>query len=232
MLRRKLLFNFGPLVLMLLVAAVGAIWLMELVLADFEHHVALEGGPVPQHVISLRWLVLSLALVFVLVINIAVAVLLRMAAMIVRPVEALVRATRELARGNFDCRVQVSANDEFDELAESYNTLAEKLQASEQRKIEMLHQVALAMNHDLNNAASIIELQLKVMGRNAAGNPSAERSLRQIHESLARMTGTVQSLKNARRIVLTDYVSGVKMLDVEQSARQEDEVAHAAGSHA
>jgi pyruvate-formate lyase-activating enzyme len=48
-----------------------------------------------------------------------------------------------------------------------------------------------------------------------------QKYLREIHESLSRMTRTVQALKNVRRIVLTDYVAGVKMLDLEQSAKEE-----------
>jgi hypothetical protein len=37
---------------------------------------------------------------------------------------------------------------------------------------------------------------------------------------MARMKETVQSLKSARRIVLTDYAPGVKMLDLAQSLRE------------
>jgi signal transduction histidine kinase len=223
--------------------------MFESVLGHLNEHVATGSPGIGVHVATLRWLVLALAIVFLLIINVAVAVLLRTGAMVVRPVEALVAATRELGRENFAYRARLDAHDtggEFDELARAFNALAEKLQASEQRKIETLHQVALAMNHDLNNAVSIIELQLHLMSRRAAGDPPAERSLRQIHQSLERMTGTVQALRNARRIVLTDYVAGVKMLDLERSARREDEdagkphkeddhhdaVAHAAGSSA
>ena len=36
-------------------------------------------------------------------------------------------------------------------------------------------------------------------------------------ESLRRMAGTVESLKRVRRIVLTDYISGTKMLDLPRS---------------
>jgi hypothetical protein len=34
------------------------------------------------------------------------------------------------------------------------------------------------------------------------------------------MTESVQMLKNVRRIVLTDYMSGVKMLDLRKSAEE------------
>jgi hypothetical protein len=43
----------------------------------------------------------------------------------------------------------------------------------------------------------------------------------QIHESLARMTVTLERLKHVRRIVLTDYTEGTKMLDLERSVAEE-----------
>ncbi len=36
------------------------------------------------------------------------------------------------------------------------------------------------------------------------------------------MTRTVESLKHVRRIVLTDYAAGVKMLDLARSTEEED----------
>jgi nitrate/nitrite-specific signal transduction histidine kinase len=166
-----------------------------------------------------RWVVLGLAIVFLAVINLAAVVLLRTAGMILKPVDRLVEASRHLAVERFDHRVTLDQHDEFDELARAYNHLAAQLQANEQRKMEVLQQVALAMNHELNNAMAIIELQLELMSRQTHGEPAAEKCLKQIRESLRRMDAAVESLKHVRRIVLTDYVTGVKMLDLEQSVR-------------
>jgi signal transduction histidine kinase len=83
--------------------------------------------------------------------------------------------------------------------------------------MEVLGQVALATNHEINNAISIIELQLRQIERGSPVAPATQRSLQQIHQSLKRMTQTVQALKSIRRIVLTDYVPGVKMLDLARS---------------
>lgn len=168
-----------------------------------------------------RWLVLGLAIVFVIVINVSIIVLLRTAEMILRPIDQLVEASRELAHERFEHRVELGRSDEFDELARAYNHLASQLQANEHRKIEMLGQVALTLNHELNNAIAIIELQLRLLGRQANGNGAHEKCLRQIQETLERMTRTVESLKRVRRIVLTDYVAGVKMLDLQRSVEEE-----------
>ena len=106
-------------------------------------------------------------------------------------------------------------------MATSFNNLAGQLQSNEQRKLQTLAQVALTLSHELNNAGAIIELQLKLLGKQSSGNPAFERCLRQIHESLARMTRTVDLLTKVRRIVLTDYVEGLKMLDLERSVEED-----------
>ncbi|MFO8014724.1 MAG: HAMP domain-containing protein [Phycisphaerae bacterium] len=169
-----------------------------------------------------RWILLGLAVVFLLVINVAVLMLWRAASMVLRPVERLVEASRELARGRFDHRVRLKQKDEFDELGAAYNRLAEQLQTQEQRRMEMLVQVARALNHELNNALSIIEMQLNLLEKRAGDPERTERCLRQIRESLTRMTEAVQSLKRVRRFVLTDYTDGEKMLDIQRSIQAEE----------
>jgi hypothetical protein len=171
-----------------------------------------------------RWVVLGLAGVFLVVINVSVMMMVRMGQMVLRPVERLVEASRRLGHEEYDYRVQLRADDEFGELAAAYNRLAEQLQANERRKIETLAQAAVTLNHELNNAGAIIKLQLQLLERQSTGTPAFARALVQIHESLARMTATLERLKHVRRIVLTDYAGGaegVKMLDLERSVEEE-----------
>lgn len=168
-----------------------------------------------------RWVVLGLALVFLAVINISVMVLLRMTSMVLRPVEQLVEASRRLAQEQFDYRVHVPQKDEFGELAAAYNQLAEQLQSNERRKLETLAQAAIMLNHELNNASAIIKLQLQLLERQSGGEPGFERCLRQINESLSRMTATLEALKHVRRIVLTDYSPDTKMLDLQRSVAED-----------
>ena len=171
-----------------------------------------------------RRTVVGLTIVFLVVINLSVLVLLRMASMVVQPVETLVAASRELGLGHFGHRVHVNQGDEFDELAQAFNELAQRLELQEEHRIEVLGHVAATLNHELNNASAIIELQLRLLGRRSSDDPDLERCLRQIHESLKRMHETVEALKHVRRIVLTDYVSGVKMLDLQRSIQMDSAV--------
>jgi methyl-accepting chemotaxis protein len=144
-----------------------------------------------------------------------------MAGMILKPVDRLVEASRRLAREDFSVRVELEQRDEFGELARAYNSLAAQLQANEERKIETLRQVARTLNHELNNAIAIIQLQLDLAAKRSGNDGLQSDRLREIQQALSRMAGTVAALTRVRRIVLTDYLSGVKMLDLEASVADE-----------
>jgi signal transduction histidine kinase len=218
------MLNLGPLVVVLALMAVVVIWLLQGVLGDLNH---LDAGALSRgdHLPLLRRfrvLVLVLAVVFVVVINLSVILLIRMSGIVLRPMDKLTEATQQLALGRFDYRVNLEQHDEFGQLAEAFNRLAERLQSDEQRRMETLGQAAVALNHELNNCITIIELQLRLVRRQTTPCPELETRLGQIQQSLTRMSSAVQSLKSVRRIVLTDYMPGMKMLDLKRSSREDD----------
>lgn len=165
----------------------------------------------------LRWLVVGMTLGALVMVNVAILVLMHTAQVVLKPVSKLVEGSRELAAEHFEHRVQVDQQDEFGELARAYNRLAEQLQAIEERKAETLRQLAVTINHDLNNAMATIEMQLSLLDRESGRDKNLARYFRDIQTTLSRMSVRVASLKEIRRVVLTDYVDGQKMVDVEQS---------------
>ncbi len=164
-----------------------------------------------------RGLVLGLTLAALVMVNVAIFVLVRTAQMVLKPVDELVQGSRELAAEHFEHRVNVPQQDEFGELAHAYNHLAEQLQANEERKAEAIRQLAVTLNHDLNNAMATMEMQLSLLDRQSGGGTSLKKYVRDIQASLSRMAHTVASLKHVRRVVLADYMDGQKMVDLEQS---------------
>lgn len=166
---------------------------------------------------DLRWLVVGMTLGALIMVNVAILVLAHTAQVVLKPVSQLVEGSRELAAEHFDHRVKVDQSDEFGELAQAYNRLAEQLQAIEERKAESLRQLAVTINHDLNNAMATIEMQLSLLDRESGRDKNLARYFRDIQSTLKRMSVRVASLKEIRRVVLTDYVDGQKMVDVEQS---------------
>jgi HAMP domain-containing protein len=220
MLRRKLILMFVPLVALLVATAVAAIILLQDVLAQLSNTVAHDRATHMALAGRLTWVVLGLSLAFLVLVNASV-LLLRAAGMILNPVDRLVAASRELAAERFEHRVPLDRDDEFDELASAYNHLAQRLQANERKRLETLGMAALTLNHELNNAMGMIELQLQLVARRVGERAPVEESLRRIGEGLSRMSRTVESLKHVKRIVLTDYVEGTKMLDLEKSTEQD-----------
>lgn len=172
--------------------------------------------------VRFRWQLLALTIASILAVNLSILALLRMGSMILRPVDKLVAAARELGKEKFDVRIQMETNDEFGQLAQAYNHMAEELEAAERRRMEVLGQVALTINHELNNVVNIIELQLVLVSKRAEGGGALEGYLKQIRESLGRMTKVVDELRHARRIVLTDYTAGMKMIDLHRSVESFD----------
>jgi methyl-accepting chemotaxis protein len=241
MLRRRLLFNLGPLVLLLLCVAVGSIVMLQRTLSRLDHLDATvwQGGGASavaaavapagdaDHVrheraaliASFRWTVIGLTAAFVIVINVAVVLLLHVARIVVRPVDQLVTATRAVAEGRFDVRLAGSRleADEFTELARAFDAMAEKLQSAEQVRMETLGQVAVTMSHEINNAIAIIELQVDLLARQAPSAAGLQARLNQIRNGLDKMTQSVRALSSARRFALTDYLPGMKMLDLQRS---------------
>ena len=69
--------------------------------------------------------------------------------LVTRPVAALAEATQEISRGRLDYRVDVSAADEIGDLVQSFNRMAEDLEAS-RRQIE-------ASSRDLSAANTTLE---------------------------------------------------------------------------
>ena len=159
---------------------------------------------------------------YVVMVNASAIILLHTAYMILRPVDQLVEASRELAKERFDYRVEIDRDDEFGELAHAYNRLAAQLAANEERKMETLRQVAVALNHDLNNTLAAIELELRLVDLQTGGNPRLTERFQRMHQSLARVAKAVRSLAEVRRIVLTEYMPGQMMLDLERSVSSDD----------
>ncbi len=166
-----------------------------------------------------RWTAISLAIIFVVLMNVSIFVLFRAAALVIRPVDQLLDASRHLAREDYGYRVDIGKNDEFHELAQGFNHLAEQLELNEERKIETLRQVARTLSHELNNAIAIIELQLRMVSKSPGYDDTSSQQLQRIHDALRHMNQTVMSLTHVRRVVLMDYIEGVKMLDIKLSTQ-------------
>lgn len=202
-------------------AVAAAIWTEVTTIRQMaREHVADERTRIT---VRFRNTVIGLTVAALALANIAIFMLIRAATLVLEPVDRLVEASRRLADEDFKHRVILDRKDEFGELAAAYNQLAAKLESNEQKKVETLRHMALTLNHELNNVINIIELQIGQLDRSRHNDPDLSNRLQQMQANLERMSGVVKSLLNVRRVVLTDYVPGQKMLDLERSTQDADD---------
>ncbi len=76
---------------------------------------------------------------------------------ILRPVESLAQAARGLSRGDLSQRVNVRSKDEFGELANAFNAMAQDLERTEQLRRNLVADVAHELRTPLSNVQGHLE---------------------------------------------------------------------------
>lgn len=120
---------------------------------------------------SVTWTIVC----FALAIALAAAVGVWLMRTIVRRVESLRSGARRVGSGDLDARIQLEGEDEFAELASSFNQMAASL-AREQaalvrsQKLASIGQVAAGVAHELNNPLSVILGYTKLLRKEGAQN--------------------------------------------------------------
>jgi two-component system NtrC family sensor kinase len=135
-----------------------------------------------------------------------------MARPITRSLEQLVAASSDVARGNFEATVDISTNDEFEDLAESFNTMAAALRERDAQLKEMAEnrvrkserlaivgQLAAGVAHELNNPLQgIVTYSLLMLEDMPDGDPNREM-LQTIVTQAERCTKIVRGLLDFSR---------------------------------
>ncbi len=113
---------------------------------------------------------------------------------ILRPVEALTVAARNMEKGDLSKRVEVSSKDEIGELAHAFNAMADGLTHLEQLRRNMVTDVA----HELRTPLSNIRGYLEAMRDGVAKpNPALINSLHEEALLLSRLVDDLQELELA-----------------------------------
>lgn len=87
----------------------------------------------------------------------AIVVSIFTARRIVGPVQDMMQASRNIAAGDYRQRVRVPGQDELGALAESFNTMAETLEHTERRRLELIGNVAHELRTPLTSIRSVME---------------------------------------------------------------------------
>ncbi|MES2210619.1 MAG: ATP-binding protein [Chloroflexota bacterium] len=118
-----------------------------------------------------------------------------------RPIGRLAAASRRIASGRYAERVPVASDDELGELAESFNTMAASLEATERRRLELVGDVA----HELRTPLTTLDGYLEGLEDGIIQPSDATWSLlRGETTRLSRLVNDLQELwrAEARQLVL------------------------------
>jgi two-component system, NtrC family, nitrogen regulation sensor histidine kinase NtrY len=117
---------------------------------------------------------------------------------VVRPVEKLAVAAREVAAGNFSTQVEVSSADEIGQLAEAFNHMTRELLDHKERlvqseRVAAWRELARRLAHELKNP--LFPLQLTVENLIRARQQSPEQFEEILQESSATLLAEISNLK-------------------------------------
>lgn len=124
----------------------------------------------------------------------------RFSGRISRPIEMLRDASARVARGEFGYTVSLPAREaehvpaEIDQLISSFNTMSKELREAEERRRELLRDIA----HEIRTPLAIIKGNLEAISEGVA-EPVPE-TLQAMSEEVARLTGMVESLSEIDRM--------------------------------
>jgi two-component system sensor histidine kinase BaeS len=101
----------------------------------------------------------TLAVISISMLILAALVAVPLAAHLLRPLRALVNATRELISGNHQVRTPVTSRDEIGQLTTDFNELAATLEANER----MRHKWISDISHELRTPIAVIKAQIEAL---------------------------------------------------------------------
>lgn len=133
---------------------------------------------------------------------------------LVRPIDAVGAATRQLAAGQYDVRLPGSDTLELDALASDVNQLATELETTEQRRLRLIGDVA----HELRNPLSTIEGTMEALLDGVV--PSGDETYARVGREAARLRRLADDLSSLsaagelgvvdrRSVDLSDLVTNV-----------------------
>jgi histidine kinase len=113
---------------------------------------------------------------------------------IVEPVRQMHHASQRLAQGDYHTRIQILNQDELGDLAQAFNHMAEELEQTEQRRLELIGNVT----HELRTPLSSIQAMMEGLVDGVL--PGEPATYVNIQSELDRLQGLVQDLQELSRV--------------------------------
>jgi len=150
------------------------------------------------------------ALVLAIIVAAATAIVVSVAlsTRVSRPIGRLAQATRRIASGRYSERVSASGDDEIAELAESFNSMADSLEATERRRLQLVGDVA----HELRTPLATLDGYLE--GFEDGLIKPTEPTWKLLRGETARLSRLVNDLQDLWRAEARQLVLRIEPVDV------------------
>jgi signal transduction histidine kinase len=113
---------------------------------------------------------------------------------IVRPIQAMMRASQRIASGDYQHRVEVPGQDELGVLARAFNQMSAALERTEQRRLEAIGDLAHELRTPLSSIKSMME---GVVDGVLAADPA---TFMRVQREVARLQRLVHDLEELARV--------------------------------
>jgi signal transduction histidine kinase len=119
----------------------------------------------------------------------------------IAPIFALQRATQSVAGGNLDTRVTIATGDEFEQLGDAFNAMADRLvelqeNVKRQERQATIGRIAAGLVHDLSHPVQNIGNSTRLLMRDDVDQESRSLFFRTIERELATLKRFMDDLRN------------------------------------
>ena len=178
---------------------------MEAMITGLEPSAALEDDLRDSFMASINEVMLVAAVVAMLA---AFLMSLFVSQRIVGPVYQMQRASQRIAQGDYHRRIQVLSQDELGDLAAAFNQMAQDLEQTEQRRLELIGNVA----HELRTPLSSMQAMMEgLIDGVLPGEPATYVS---IQSELDRLQRLVQDLQELSRVEAGQIVLDLRPVQI------------------
>ena len=143
----------------------------------------------------------SLFIIFVFTIILALSLSIYLSEQIVKPIKIIQKGADIIGSGNLSYKLDIQSGDEVEKVAESFNSMAKKLEEAFQSTQEKVRQLEGQKNR--------LDLSARLLLRR-------DLDLREINEELEREKWSITAEKNKLGLILSGIADGVIALDLER----------------
>lgn len=142
----------------------------------------------------------------------------------VKPLKKLMEGVRKFSDGDLSTRIDVKSENEFGELRDAFNSMAEKLQLEQESKNklqEMNRRLVLDISHDLKNPLSIVLGYSDLIMKNSdLSNEDQNNYLKIIYNNSSRANMLIQDLFELSKLQSTDFKLQFQYRDICEFLRE------------